>query len=135
MGLGNLASTGVQALGLFSLYVVCCYTDYTIPASVNMLPVTKFILPEISFILSSIYKNAISGSVSKVASLMAWVHCLSVSHFHCCFHSVSGMYTQSYPLSNGIISEATCLRLELRSGSVVPYQEHSSSNTYHSICM
>jgi hypothetical protein len=59
MGLGNLAPTGVRALGLSSLYIACCYTDYTIPVNVNMLPVTNFILPETSLILSSIYKNAL----------------------------------------------------------------------------
>lgn len=39
--------------------IASCYADYTIPARVSMLPVTKFILPETSFILSSIYKNAL----------------------------------------------------------------------------
>jgi hypothetical protein len=37
--------------------VASCYTDYTISASVNMLLVTKIILPETSLILASIYKN------------------------------------------------------------------------------
>jgi hypothetical protein len=59
MGLGNLTPTGVQVLGPSSLYVASFRTDFTIPANVNMLLVTKFILPETSFILASIYKTAL----------------------------------------------------------------------------
>jgi len=59
MALRNLTPTGVRTLGLSSLYVASCHTDYTVPVNVNMLLLTKFVLPETSFVLFSIYKNAL----------------------------------------------------------------------------